>query len=50
MNILNNFNDSKIASNEQQEQGILNIATIEWDDGKVTDAYDLVFTAEEIVV
>lgn len=45
-----NFNDSKIASNEQQEQGILNIATIEWDDGKVTDAYDLVFTAEEIVV
>jgi len=45
-----NFNDSKIASDEQQEQGILNVAIIEWDDGKVTNAYDLVFTAEEIVL
>ena len=30
-----NFNDSKIASDEQQEQGILNVATIEWNDGKM---------------
>ena len=45
-----NFNDSKIASDEQQEQGILNVATIEWNDGKVTNAYDLVFTAEQIVI
>ncbi|WP_236869955.1 hypothetical protein [Candidatus Bandiella numerosa] len=44
-----NFNDSKIASNEQQEQGILNVATTEWDDGKVTGIYDLVFTTEEVV-
>jgi len=44
-----NFNESKVSNEEQQKQGILNVATVEWEDGKITNAYDLVFTTEEIV-
>jgi len=28
----------------------LNGMTVKWNDGKVTNAYDLVFTAEQIVI
>jgi hypothetical protein len=44
-----NFNESRVSSEEQQEQGILNVATVEWEDGKITNAYDLVFTAEVVI-
>ena len=40
-----NFNESKASNEEQQEQGIFNIATVKWEDGKITNAYDLVFSA-----
>ncbi len=45
-----NFNTAVSANDEQSEQGILNVATVEWEDGKVTKAYDLVFQVEEAVI
>ena len=45
-----NFNESKVSNEEQQKQGILNVATVEWEDGKITNAYDLVFTTEEVII
>ena len=44
-----NFNESRVSNEEQQDQGILNIATVAWEDGKITNAYDLVFTAEVVI-
>lgn len=45
-----NFNESKVSNEEQQKQGILNVATVEWEDGKITNAYDLVFSTEEVII
>ncbi len=45
-----NFNESRVSNEEQQEQGILNIATVIWEDGKITNAYDLVFITEEVII
>jgi hypothetical protein len=38
------------ANDEQLTQGILSVASVEWEDGKITKAYDLVFQVEEIVI
>ncbi|MSO14016.1 hypothetical protein [Rickettsiales endosymbiont of Trichoplax sp. H2] len=45
-----NFNTVVPANDEQLEQGILNIASVEWEDGKITKVYDLIFQVEEIVI
>ena len=45
-----NFNTVVLANDEQLKQGILNVASVEWEDGKITKAYDLVFQVEEVVI
>ena len=45
-----NFNTVVPANDKQLTQGILNVASVEWEDGKITKAYDLIFQVEEIVL